>query len=268
MDGKIYVILAGLIAVAVICTAGVILHSIGGYHIELTPIIATVGAAGGIALICHEFGYSAGRNKALNDRYPGYGRSILCTFPRGMDSYQDRLDFLNRDRESGCTKIESAKANDCSGVSAPAIRAISQRASVMIDLRTLPEDPHAALFTLTPGEYSAICRTLAPETAFQPVRAGARLEQCGNKTIAQSVLAPLCGPAAQTPESKRPRFSEAFSHSVVVGRLPEYQFVLTEDEFHSCQQKTPQHATPALCSSQLCIRPTADGPSGRCWNTV
>ncbi|WP_176741612.1 hypothetical protein [Pseudomonas aeruginosa] len=68
MIRNVYVILAGLIAVAVICTAGVILHSIGGYHIELTPIIATVGAAGGIALICHEFGYSAGRNKALNDR--------------------------------------------------------------------------------------------------------------------------------------------------------------------------------------------------------
>ncbi|HFH3302901.1 hypothetical protein [Pseudomonas aeruginosa] len=47
MIRNVYVILAGLIAVAVICTAGVILHSIGGYHIELTPIIATVGAAGG-----------------------------------------------------------------------------------------------------------------------------------------------------------------------------------------------------------------------------
>ncbi|MFP7891650.1 hypothetical protein [Pseudomonas aeruginosa] len=77
MIRNVYVILAGLIAVAVICTAGVILHSIGGYHIELTPIIATVGAAGGIALICHEFGYSAGRNKALNDRfYPRVCKNI------------------------------------------------------------------------------------------------------------------------------------------------------------------------------------------------
>ncbi|MFK1469041.1 hypothetical protein ACIUZ0_31195 [Pseudomonas aeruginosa] len=78
MIRNVYVILAGLIAVAVICTAGVILHSIGGYHIELTPIIATVGAAGGIALICHEFGYSAGRNKALNDRF--YPRVCKNTF--------------------------------------------------------------------------------------------------------------------------------------------------------------------------------------------
>ncbi|HGP0292259.1 hypothetical protein N5938_33465 [Pseudomonas aeruginosa] len=43
MIRNVFVILAGLIAVAVICAAGVILHAIGGYHIELTPIIATVG---------------------------------------------------------------------------------------------------------------------------------------------------------------------------------------------------------------------------------
>ncbi|MCO1814206.1 hypothetical protein FA451_27400 [Pseudomonas aeruginosa] len=111
MIRNVYVILAGLIAVAVICTAGVILHSIGGYHIELMPIIATVGAAGGIALICHEFGYSAGRNKALNDRFYPDTDAPYVHFPRGMDSYQDRLDFLNR-AVKRLHEIESAKAND------------------------------------------------------------------------------------------------------------------------------------------------------------
>ncbi|MEN1783096.1 hypothetical protein, partial [Pseudomonas aeruginosa] len=74
-------------------------------------IIATVGAAGGIALICHEFGYSAGRNKALNDRFYPDTDAPYVHFPRGMDSYQDRLDFLNR-AVKRLHEIESAKAND------------------------------------------------------------------------------------------------------------------------------------------------------------
>ncbi|TEE83046.1 hypothetical protein IPC1494_32825, partial [Pseudomonas aeruginosa] len=68
MIRQFFVWFGGLVTMALIYWAAVILHGIGGYHVELTPIIATVGAAGGIALICHEFGYSAGRNKAMGDR--------------------------------------------------------------------------------------------------------------------------------------------------------------------------------------------------------
>ncbi|HEP8974442.1 TPA: hypothetical protein VDU83_006876, partial [Pseudomonas aeruginosa] len=51
MIRQFFVWFGGLVTMALIYWAAVILHGIGGYHVELTPIIATVGAAGGIALI-------------------------------------------------------------------------------------------------------------------------------------------------------------------------------------------------------------------------
>ncbi|HCE7247293.1 TPA: hypothetical protein NHR53_004767, partial [Pseudomonas aeruginosa] len=71
----------------------------------------TVGAAGGIALICHEFGYSAGRNKAMGDRLYPDADVAYVHFPQGMDSYRARLEFLNRAIKR-LHEIESAKAND------------------------------------------------------------------------------------------------------------------------------------------------------------
>ncbi|MEI1350311.1 hypothetical protein, partial [Pseudomonas aeruginosa] len=85
MIRQFFVWFGGLVTMALIYWAAVILHGIGGYHVELTPIIATVGAAGGIALLCHEFGYSAGRNKALDDRFYPDADAPYVHFPRGMD---------------------------------------------------------------------------------------------------------------------------------------------------------------------------------------
>ncbi|EQC1044022.1 hypothetical protein ACY2G3_002074 [Pseudomonas aeruginosa] len=111
MIRQFFVWFGGLVTMALIYWAAVILHGIGGYHVELTPIIATVGAAGGIALICHEFGYSAGRNKAMGDRLYPDADVAYVHFPQGMDSYRARLEFLNRAIKR-LHEIESAKAND------------------------------------------------------------------------------------------------------------------------------------------------------------
>ncbi|WP_194932815.1 hypothetical protein [Pseudomonas aeruginosa] len=96
MIRQFFVWFGGLVTMALIYWAAVILHAIGGYHIELTPIIATAGAAGVIALLCHEFGYSAGRNKAMGDRFYPDADVAYVHFPQGMDSYRARLEFLNR----------------------------------------------------------------------------------------------------------------------------------------------------------------------------
>ncbi|HBO3486384.1 TPA: hypothetical protein L4S39_000424 [Pseudomonas aeruginosa] len=111
MIRQFFVWFGGLITMALIYWAAVILHAIGGYRIELAPALAAGVSAGIVALLCHEFGYRAGRNKALDDRFYPDADAPYVHFPRGMDSYQDRLDFLNRAIKR-LHEIESAKAND------------------------------------------------------------------------------------------------------------------------------------------------------------
>ncbi|HCF5242931.1 TPA: hypothetical protein ACMFQF_002145 [Pseudomonas aeruginosa] len=111
MIRKFFVWFGGLVTMALICWAAVILHAIGGYRIEITPALAAGFAAGIVALFCHEFGYRAGRDKALDDRFYPDADAPYVHFPRGMNSYRARLEFLNRAIQR-LHEIESAKAND------------------------------------------------------------------------------------------------------------------------------------------------------------
>ncbi|MDG9928283.1 MULTISPECIES: hypothetical protein [unclassified Pseudomonas] len=71
--------------------------------------VGSVGAAGVIAIVCHAFGYEAGRNKALDDRLYPDADAPYVHFARGMDRFEDRLDFLHRAIKR-LHEIESAKA--------------------------------------------------------------------------------------------------------------------------------------------------------------
>lgn len=81
MIRNVFVILAGLIAVAVICAAGVILHAIGGYHIELTPIIATVGPPAGSRSFAMSLATALGATRHWMTASTQMQMRLTCTFP-------------------------------------------------------------------------------------------------------------------------------------------------------------------------------------------
>ncbi|MFF6688679.1 hypothetical protein ACET4H_19495 [Pseudomonas aeruginosa] len=82
MIRQFFVWFGGLVTMALIYWAAVILHGIGGYHVELTPIIATVGAPAGSRSSVMSLATALGATRRWVTASTQMQTWLMCTFPK------------------------------------------------------------------------------------------------------------------------------------------------------------------------------------------